>query len=239
PDEEMLLLDVLPLSLGLETMGGLAEKVIERNTAIPVARAQEFTTYKDGQTAMLIHVVQGERELVEDCRSLARFELSGIPPMVAGAAKIEVNFRVDADGLLAVSARETSTGVEASIEVKPSYGLTDDEITSMLKASFDHAADDANRRSLVEARVEAGRVIEALSHALDQDGDALLPDEEVQLLREALAKLEALCETEDFKAINEGVDMLGKASEEFAALRMDAAVRKALAGHQLEEFDAN
>ena len=237
PDDEMLLLDVLPLSLGLETMGGLAEKVIERNTPIPVARAQEFTTYKDGQTAMLIHVVQGERELVDDCRSLARFELNGIPPMVAGAARIEVTFRVDADGLLAVSAREATTGVEASVEVKPSYGLTDDEITTMLKSSFEYAESDAAARSLAEARVEAGRVVEALTNALDQDGERLLPAEEVTVLREAVAKLADLASGQDYQAITEGTDMLGKASEEFASLRMDAAVRKALAGHQLAEFD--
>lgn len=237
PDEDMLLLDVLPLSLGLETMGGLAEKVIDRNTPIPIARAQEFTTYKDGQTAMLIHVVQGERELVEDCRSLARFELTGIPPMVAGAAKIEVTFRVDADGLLAVSARETSTGVEASVEVKPSYGLTDDEITNMLRSSFDHAAEDVGRRALAEARVEAGRVIEALGNALAEDGEALLPAQDIEMLQQAISKLQALAEGEDHQAINDGTEMLGRASEDFASLRMDAAVRKALAGRQLADID--
>jgi molecular chaperone HscA len=237
PEDEMLLLDVLPLSLGLETMGGLAEKIIGRNTAIPTARAQEFTTYKDGQTAMLIHVVQGERELVEDCRSLARFELTGIPPMVAGAAKIEVLFKVDADGLLSVSAKETSTGVEASVEVKPSYGLSDDEITTMLKASFEHASEDAALRSLMEARVEAGRVIEALANALDEDGPALLPASDISLLRDVIARLTELAETDDHKAITQGTEMLGKASEEFASLRMDAAVRKALAGRRLDALD--
>ncbi len=234
-DDEMLLLDVLPLSLGLETVGSLAEKVIHRNTAIPVARAQEFTTYKDGQTAMLIHVVQGERELVEDCRSLARFELTGIPPMVAGAAKVQVTFQVDADGLLAVTAKELSTGVVSSVEVKPSYGLSDEEITGMLKASFDHAADDAAQRSLNEARVEAGRVVEALGNALDEDGEALLSSEDIALLRGALTKLMSLAEGEDTRAITEGVEMVSKASEEFASLRMDAAVRKALAGRSIEE----
>lgn len=238
PDDEMLLLDVLPLSLGLETMGGLSEKVIARNTPIPIAKAQEFTTYKDGQTAMLIHVVQGERELVADCRSLARFELTGIPPMVAGAAKIEVTFRVDADGLLAVSARETSTGVEASVQVKPSYGLTDDEITEMLKSSFDHAAEDAAQRSLAEARVEAGRVIEALGNALAEDGEKLLPTQDIDMLQQAIIKLQELVEGNDYNAINEGTEMLGRASEEFASLRMDAAVRKALAGRQIADLNS-
>ncbi|MCB1645998.1 MAG: Fe-S protein assembly chaperone HscA [Pseudomonadales bacterium] len=238
PDDEMLLLDVLPLSLGLETMGGLVEKIISRNTAIPVSRAQEFTTYKDGQTAMLIHVVQGERELVSDCRSLARFELRGIPPMVAGAAKIGVLFQVDADGLLSVSAAELSTGVQAEIVVKPSYGLTENEIADMLRASYEYAAEDVKLRSLTEARVEAQRVIDAVRAALVQDGEALLSGDEIAALNEAIAAVEAVLEGENDRAIVDATAALGAASDHFAALRMDASVRSALAGHDINEFEA-
>ncbi len=236
-EDEMLLLDVLPLSLGLETVGGLVEKVIGRNTAIPVARAQEFTTYKDGQSAMLIHVVQGERELVSDCRSLARFELRGIPPMVAGAARIEVLFQVDADGLLSVSAAEATTGVKASIEVLPSYGLNENEITDMLKASIDHARADIDLRTLTEARVDAGRVVDALESALAVDGARLLSAADIKMLQQGLVTLQAVAEGSDPQAINEGVEMLGKASEDFAALRMDAAVREAFTGQQVKALE--
>ena len=237
PDDEMLLLDVLPLSLGLETVGSLVEKVIDRNTTIPVSQAQEFTTFKDGQTAMLIHVVQGEREMVNDCRSLARFELHDIPQMVAGAARIEVLFQVDADGLLSVSARETTTGVSASVKVKPSYGLSDAEITSMLKASFDHAQEDIALRSLSEAKVEAQRMIDALQGALELDGEKLLAPGQMVLLNQAVDKLQETLPLENVEQIKEGVKILGKASEEFASLRMDAAVREVLAGRRIDQLE--
>jgi molecular chaperone HscA len=237
PDDEMLLLDVLPLSLGLETMGGLTEKVIHRNTAIPVSKAQEFTTYKDGQTAMLIHVVQGERELVSDCRSLARFELRGIPPMVAGAARIGVLFQVDADGLLSVSATEMSTGIEASIEVKPSYGLSEDEITTMLKASFEHAEEDASARSVTEARVDAVRVIDALRAALAADGERLLDADEIEALDRGISRLESVLDSGNARVIREATVALAQTSDEFAARRMDDSVRNALSGHSIEEFE--
>jgi molecular chaperone HscA len=236
-DEEMLLLDVLPLSLGLETMGGLAEKVIDRNTTIPVSRAQEFTTYKDGQTAMLIHVVQGERELVDDCRSLARFELRGIPPMVAGAAKIGVVFQVDADGLLSVSATEMSTGVQAHVEVKPSYGLSEIEVTNMLKASFSHAKEDVTARMISEARVDAVRVLDAVTNALRIDGEALLSAAEITTLENELKQLEHVLDEKDAALITAQTATLAKASDDFAARRMDASVRSALAGHSIDEIE--
>ena len=237
PDEEMLLLDVNPLSLGIETMGGLVEKIIPRNTTIPVARAQEFTTFKDGQTAMAIHVLQGERELVSDCRSLARFELRGIPPMVAGAARIQVTFSVDADGLLNVEAREESTGVKASIEVKPSYGLSDSEIEGMLRDSIDHAADDMVARRLREQQVEAQRVIEALQGALAEDGDRLLDAAERQQVEQALARLQAVAGGDDADRIKREIEALEKACEFYVERRMNASVREAMSGRSVEDFE--
>jgi molecular chaperone HscA len=234
-EDDWLLLDVIPLSLGLETMGGLTEKIVPRNSTLPIARAQEFTTYKDGQTAMAFHVVQGERELVTDCRSLARFELRGIPPMAAGAARIRVAFQVDADGLLSVSAREMSSGVEASVLVKPSYGLTDDEIAEMLKDSVEHAGDDVAARALREQQVEAERVIEATTHALAQDAELLGADERA-VVDATLAELRRLMKGEDARAIKKGIDALARATDEFAARRMDKSIRSALTGHKVDEI---
>ncbi|WP_047395627.1 MULTISPECIES: Fe-S protein assembly chaperone HscA [Chitinibacter] len=234
-DDEWLLLDVIPLSLGLETMGGLVEKVIPRNSTIPTARAQEFTTFKDGQTAMAIHVLQGERELVSDCRSLARFELRGIPPMVAGAARIRVTFQVDADGLLSVSAREQSTGIEASIAVKPSYGLSDDEISRMLTESMTHAKDDIQARKLAEARVEADSIIQAVEIALASDG-ALLNASETAEISAAIAALRSAIAGESAEAITAATEQLNQTTGEFASRRMDAAIKRGLAGQRISDI---
>ncbi|MBB1337281.1 Fe-S protein assembly chaperone HscA [Pseudoalteromonas sp. SR44-2] len=236
PDSDMLLLDVLPLSLGLETMGGLVEKIIPRNTTIPVARAQEFTTFKDGQTAMSLHVLQGERELVDDCRPLAKFSLKGIPPMAAGAAHIRVTFKVDADGLLSVSAMEKSTGVQAEIQVKPSFGLSDDQVANMLKESMSNAKGDMQARMLKEQQVEALRVIEALNASLEADG-ALLDDMQLANLRAEIAELvkvrENAQEPGEIKAAIEKVD---NASSDFASRRMDASIKKALTGQSVDNI---
>ena len=234
PDSELLLLDVIPLSLGLETMGGLVEKVIPRNTTIPVARAQEFTTFKDGQTAMSIHVMQGERELVQDCRSLARFALRGIPALPAGGAHIRVTFQVDADGLLSVTAMEKSTGVEASIQVKPSYGLTDSEIATMIKDSMSHAEQDIKARMLAEQKVEAARVLESLESALAADA-ALLSAAERQAIDEATAQLRAVAAGDDADAIKDAIKNTDTQTQEFAARRMDQSVRTALKGQSVDE----
>ncbi|UBM24539.1 Fe-S protein assembly chaperone HscA [Pseudomonas sp. p1(2021b)] len=234
---ELLLLDVIPLSLGLETMGGLMEKVIPRNTTIPVARAQEFTTYKDGQSAMMIHVLQGERELISDCRSLARFELRGIPAMVAGAAKIRVTFQVDADGLLSVSARELGSGVESSIQVKPSYGLTDGEIARMLKDSFEHAGSDKQARQLREHQVDGERLLEAVQGALDADGERLLSAEEREAIEYQMQELRDLLTGTDGAAIEQQTKRLSQVTDAFAARRLDSTVKAALAGRNLNEIE--
>jgi len=234
-DGEILLLDVIPLSLGLETMGGLVERVIERNATIPVAKAQDFTTFKDGQTAMAIHVLQGERELVSECRSLARFELRGIPPMVAGAARIRVSFQVDADGLLSVSARELGSGVEAAISVKPSYGLSDEQVATMLKDGFASAETDMQARALREARVEAERMRLATLSALEADADLLTAGEHAEI-DALLAQMQAAALGEDADGINAAVETLAKGTEAFAAARMNKGIRQALAGRNIEQL---
>ena len=233
--DEWLLLDVIPLSLGIETMGGLVEKIISRNSTIPVARAQEFTTFKDGQTAISVHVVQGDRDLVSDCRSLARFELRGIPPMAAGGARIRVTFQVDADGLLSVSARESTSGVESSVTVKPSYGLTDDQITQMLRDSYEHARDDVHARALREQQVEAGRMIEATESALREDAD-LLTAEEIEAIRAELTGLRRVAGGTDHRAIKLQIERVNRATEPFATRRMDRSVKRALAGRNVESI---
>ncbi len=238
PDSEMLLLDVIPLSLGLETMGGLVEKVVPRNTTIPTARAQEFTTFKDGQTAMSIHVVQGEREMVSDCRSLARFELRGIPSMVAGAARILVTFQVDADGLLNVSAEETVSGVRSSIEVKPSYGLQESEIEQMLRDSFTHAKEDMTLRALREQQVDADRVLESLAAVLAVDGEELLSAAERASIDVCISALQQARDASEIPPIKRAIETLDQATADYAARRMDASVKKVLKGHRLDDFKA-
>jgi len=238
--DDWLLLDVCPLSLGIETMGGLVERIIVRNSTIPTARAQDFTTFKDGQTAMSLHVLQGERELVSDCRSLARFELRGIPPMVAGAARIRVSFQIDADGLLSVSAREQTSGVEASIAVKPSYGLDDTQIARMLDDANSRAQEDMNTRMLREAQVEGRRLIDATEAALAADGAELLSPPEREAIAQRIYALAELIETGgSLQLLDKAIDTLNKATQDFAGRRMNASVQRAFTGQRLEALDAN
>ncbi len=239
PDDDMLLLDVTPLSLGIETMGGLVEKIINRNTTIPISKAQDFTTFKDGQTAMSIHVLQGERELVLDSRSLARFELKNIPPMVAGAARIQVTFQVDADGLLSVAAKEDTTGVHSEIVVKPSYGLQDNDIERMLRESLEYAEDDVTTRNLREQQVEADRVINALRSALKSDGKHLLKHSEFLEINVGLDNLLKVKQGIDIKAIKQAIDHVDNITQSYAQKRMDTAVHKAMKGHNVNEFEEN
>ena len=233
-NDQLLLLDVIPLSLGIETMGGLVERIVERNTTIPVAKAQEFTTYQDGQTAMAIHVLQGERELVADCRSLARFELRGIPPMAAGVARIRVSFQIDADGLLSVSALETVSGVQASVVVKPSYGLADVQVAQMLRDGFAHAQQDMQLRALREARVDAQRLLLATQSALRCDGE-LLTAAQRQAIESLMAVVHKVAAADDHDAINAAVEALAQGTEEFAAARMNRGIRQALAGRSIQD----
>ena len=235
-DDEMLLLDVLPLSLGIETMGGLVEKIIPRNTTLPVARAQNFTTYKDGQTAMAVHVVQGERDIVDDCRSLARFELRNIPPMVAGAARIQVTFQVDADGLLNVTAREQASGVESKVEVKPSYGLSESEIEHMLRSSFDHAESDVVQRKLREQQVEADREIEALTAALAEDANEMLDKDERKLIDDALSDLKLKRHSENAESIKSAIENVEKVCSAYVERRMNKNIQRALTGHDVNQI---
>jgi molecular chaperone HscA len=235
PDDEMLLLDVIPLSLGIETMGGLVEKIIPRNTTIPVAKAQDFTTFKDGQTALVVQVVQGERELVSDCRSLARFELRGIPAMVAGAARIRVTFQVDADGLLSVSAREEHSGVESTVQVKPSFGLDDSEIEAMLRDSMSHAQEDVAARTLREQQVEADRILESVEVAIAADSQ-LLTDIEHEQINAAITVLRGARNGDDPRRIKQAIEALNRVSTDFAARRMDAGIQAAMTGHKVNEF---
>jgi len=235
PDGELLLLDVIPLSLGLETMGGLVERIVPRNQTIPVAMAQDFTTYQDGQTALALHVVQGERDLVQDCRSLARFELRGIPPMAAGAARIRVTFTVDADGLLSVSALETGSGVQASIEVKPSYGLSDEQITQMLKEGFETAQEDMKARALVQARVDAQRLIISTESAIKVDGHLLSPEELTQIER-LMDALREQMKSDSAASIEAAVSDLSNGTEHFAAERMNHSIQMALSGKNIENI---
>jgi molecular chaperone HscA len=237
PEDDMLLLDVIPLSLGIETMGGLMEKIIHRNTTIPISKSQEFTTFKDGQTAMSIHVLQGERELISNCRSLARFELRNIPPLTAGSAKVLVTFQVDADGLLSVSAKEITSGIESSIEVKPSFGLKDQDIARMLQESYGNAKEDMLMRALREHQVDAERLYEDLLVALQKDGRQLLNNDEYNCLNLALIDLKNICNDDDCRKISQQIEITSRLSEEFASRRMDASIKKALAGHNIDDLE--